>query len=113
MAPPPKYLITRKLVKRFFTNYLPKEPLYSYDDSQKLFECWDVHGYESPKCREFELLYDHVQEENYFYRQRLKNMNFKSAILSSFKKPTYSFQKKGRYRKREDCLPRTIFDGVQ
>ena len=27
MGPPPKYLISRKLIKRFYDNYLPKAPI--------------------------------------------------------------------------------------
>jgi len=112
MAPPPKYLITRKLVKRFFTNYLPKEPLYSREDSQKLFDCWNLHGFESAKCKEFELLYDHVMKENRKYRQKLKGMNFKSTILQALNRPVYEKEKKGRSR-IDPNEPRTIFDGVQ
>ncbi len=31
MAPPPKYVITRKLVKRFFDKYLPRKPIMTTD----------------------------------------------------------------------------------
>ncbi len=30
MAPPPKYLIQRKLVKRFFETHLPSQPIIDY-----------------------------------------------------------------------------------
>ena len=112
MAPPPKYLITRKLVKRFFDNYLPKEPLYAYEESQKMFECWMTHGFESQKCKEYELLYDNVYDETKAYRRKLNSMNFKSTVLQTLRKPEYRNQQKGRYKERWDLRERDIFDGV-
>lgn len=112
MAPPPKHLITRKLVKRFFDNYLPKEPAYAYGDSMKMFECWQAHGFDSSKCKEQEMLFDHVMLESEKYRQRLKSFNFKSEVLQTLKKPLYPKETKGRYRKRAYFEPRDVFDGV-
>ena len=112
MAPPPKYLITRKLVKRFFDNYLPKEPLHSFSDGQKLFECWQIHGLDSAKCKEQELLFDHAMEESENYRRKINSMNFKSAILGTLKKPVYQKETKGRYRFDSNMKNRDIFDGV-
>lgn len=113
MAPPPRYLITRKLVKRFFDSYLPKETSHSQAEANKLLECWEKFGVASSKCKEFEMLYDNVIEENIQYQKKVKAMGFKTAVLSTLKKPVYDYHVKGRYRKPLHFNPKTIFDGVQ
>jgi hypothetical protein len=40
MAPPPKYLVTRKLVRHFLKKYIPTTPEGVKVDSNSLFECW-------------------------------------------------------------------------
>ncbi len=47
MAPPPKYLVTRKLIRRWFENYLPKKPILATDEGARLFDCWKKNGLDS------------------------------------------------------------------
>lgn len=61
MGPPPKYLIHRKLVKKFMEDVVPRKPMIPPYYFTKIFECWKKHGPGSLKCKEDELLYDFVR----------------------------------------------------
>jgi hypothetical protein len=60
MAPPPKYLIERKLIRKFMKEYLPKHPLLPPNYFSGVFDCWRRFGASSPRCKEEELQYDFV-----------------------------------------------------
>ena len=113
MAPPPRHVITRKLVKRFFQNYLPSEPSYAQEEKSKLMECWNKFGIDSPKCKDFEVLYDHVLDETKKYRQKLEGMKFKQSVMETLSRPTYKHETKGKYRKPSFFAPPSIYDGVR
>ena len=59
MAPPPKYLITRKLVRNFFKKYLPVQPPEAIDAKTQLLNCWKKYGEDDPRCKEFEILLEY------------------------------------------------------
>lgn len=42
MGQPPKYLVTRKLIRHYFKRYLPKQPSGVDIDYNTLFECWVI-----------------------------------------------------------------------
>lgn len=71
MAPPPRYLITRNLVRRFFEKYLPRQPLETQDSGQQLFQCWEKFGVDDPRCKDFELQYDYTYKQTKNYRKKI------------------------------------------
>ncbi len=113
MSPPPRYLITRKLVGKFFQNYLPKEPIYAQDEKAKLVDCWFTNGYDHPKCRELEAKYDWSVEDARKYRERLESLNFRQTVMSTLTTPKFKHDIKGRERKPAIFKPHTIFHGVK
>ncbi len=113
MAPPPKQVITRKLVKRFFQNYLPKEPIYAQEEKHKLTECWGKYGIDSAKCKEYEILYDHILEQTEKYRNKLEAMGFKQTVMKTLSRPVYKHEEKGRFRKTAIFKPPSVFDGFR
>jgi hypothetical protein len=112
MAPPPKYLITRKLVGKFFQNYLPREPFYAQDEKSKLFECWQINGIDSSKCKELEARYDFMIEQSKQYRQKLDKMGFRQSVMETLTKPKFKHELKGRHAKNVMPTQSTIYDGV-
>jgi hypothetical protein len=62
MGPPPKYLVHRKLMKKFMnTEVVPNKPLIPPFYFTKIFECWKRFGPGSYKCKDDELMYDFVK----------------------------------------------------
>mmetsp|Transcript_17756 Transcript_17756/g.15550 ORF Transcript_17756/g.15550 Transcript_17756/m.15550 type:complete len:114 (+) Transcript_17756:88-429(+) len=112
MAPPPKHVITRKLVKKFFNNYLPKEPIYAREEKEKLFDCYKRHGLGSHLCKEYEMLYDFIEERSAQYRARLNSMQFKQTVMQNLRKPKYKHELKGRYKTFMKVYSPTEKDGV-
>ena len=113
MAPPPRYLITRRLVKRFFNSYLPRQPLNQVDEEARLFECWEVHGIDNPKCKELVVLFDQQMEKSMNYRKRVMNLRLEEQVMATLKKPRYNSLLKGRFKSRNPFGPETIYDGVK
>ena len=112
MAPPPKYVITRKLIGHFFKTYLPNSPIIISNDSTKLFDCWKEFGLENPKCDEFEELYDLAHNKIKNYSSRVEALKLKSAVLSHLKRPEYKNEKKGRFKEAIFDKKKDIFDGL-
>ena len=98
MAPPPRYLITRKLIKRFFDGYLPTTPIQAEEEMAKMYDCWKRHGIESKNCREFEELFDQMKDRVQEYRKKLDALRLKQTVKSQLGKPLYHYDVKGRYR---------------
>ena len=57
MAPPPKYMITRRLISRYFKNNLPSRPLGIKSYEGELLNCWKNNGLEDARCKEIEALH--------------------------------------------------------
>lgn len=112
MAPPPKYIITRKLVKHFFQKHLPKTPILQSNEAAKLMECWRVNGIDSPKCEEFVELYHRVSEKTRNYKTRVKSLNLEGEVLSHLSRPLYKNMKKGRFNETPYFKQRDLFDGL-
>ena len=113
MAPPPKYLISRRLVKRFFDRFLPKEPEGTSQKMDQLWNIYDSHGFESPVAKAYEKVYDKCYREGLSYRNRVGELHLKQTVSSKLTKPEFKITKKGRFHKTKTKLPPTIFDGVK
>jgi len=113
MAPPPKYQITRKLVRKFFDKYLPREPLLAHEESNKMIDCWHKNGLDSPKCKEYELIYDYIQEKTLDYRRKIANNKYPSVVLQTLQKPKYPSLLKGRYKYPNVYGEEDFFRGVR
>lgn len=60
MAPPPKYMIERKLVRSIVNKVVPQRPLIPSEYFSKLTDCWKKYGIGSAKCSDEEMMYDFV-----------------------------------------------------
>ena len=60
MAPPPKYLIERKLIRSISKKMVPKTPLMPEEYKNSLLECWRLNGVGSNKCVEEEQMFEFV-----------------------------------------------------
>ena len=112
MGPPPKYVITRKLVRHFFKKSLPKTPIIVSNEASQLFDCWKAFGIDSPKCEEFEDAFNYASDKMKNYGERIKSMNFTGAVLSKLPKPDYKDLKKGRFQEKPFYKNEDIFNGL-
>ncbi len=80
MAPPPKYVITRKLVNRFFKNYLPNQNNHALLETNRLLECWEKLGPGNAKCRQFESELDKAEAKASDYLERLQRLKYLSCL---------------------------------
>jgi hypothetical protein len=60
MAPPPKYLVERKLIRSIVKKVVPQRPLIPPEYFSKLTDCWKRHGIGSSKCSDEEMMYNFV-----------------------------------------------------
>lgn len=112
MAPPPKYLITRRLIKQFFKGYLPKRPMTAGStDYSDLVECWGKHGVDSPKCYDVLQLLDEAETRTKEYTKKLKDLKYEQTVTSKLKKPVYKSMVKGKHRAKP-LRHESIYDGV-
>jgi hypothetical protein len=111
MAPPPKYVITRKLIKRYFKRFLPRAAEPSKAHIDELRDCWGKHGIGSEKCFPIIDMLDSAYTRAMRTKNNYKKLDIEAQVMSSLRKPIYPFQRKGRYRD----LParhRDIYDGI-
>lgn len=115
MAPPPKYLISRKLVKRFFERYLPSsaDPEEETPKMQELWTAYETYGTESPVCRQYEAIYDQEYSNQASFKKRILSLKLKESVTSKLTAPKFKIQVKGRFPKRIRRPPASIFDGVK
>lgn len=111
MAPPPKYLITRRLIDRYMKSFTPNKPNPGEAGMNELFNCWRVHGIESEKCRPVvERMEQSSKEYSEFMKSR-RELDLSKQIKCELNAPIYSFQKKGRYRSFAP-RPYNFYDGI-
>lgn len=60
MAPPPKYLVERKLIRSIVKKVVPQRPLIPTEYFTKLTDCWKRFGIGSNKCSDEEMMYNFV-----------------------------------------------------
>ena len=54
MAPPPKYIIERRLIKNVCKNFAPTRPIINESYFTEIFDCWRTYGVASKRCIEAE-----------------------------------------------------------
>ena len=55
MAPPPRYVIARKLTRRWFKNYVPKIDVDTFGgEFQQIMDCYIRYGNNNNICAELE-----------------------------------------------------------
>jgi len=111
MAPPPKYVITRKLIKRYFKRFLPKASEPSRAHIDELRECWGQHGVGSEKCFHIVDMLDSAYTKSMRTKNSYKKLDIQAQVMGSLRKPIYPFQRKGRYRDLP-ARSRDIYDGI-
>lgn len=111
MAPPPKHLITRKLIKRYFKRFLPKATDTTKRYITELRECYGKHGPGSEKCNPIVEKLEAAYVKTTKSRSQFKKLDIESQVMSSLRKPIYPFQKKGRYRDFP-TREKDIYDGI-
>jgi hypothetical protein len=111
MAPPPKYMITRRLIGRYMKSFVPVQADQSRMFEVELFNCWKTFGIDSDKCNHIMKKVENYAGVNVSQAARENAQRLATEIKSELNKPLYSFHKKGRYR---DFAPRTfnIYDGI-
>ena len=60
VAPPPRYMIQRKLIRAIVKKVVPNEPLIPTEYFTRLTDCWKRHGVGSSKCGDEEMMYNFV-----------------------------------------------------
>lgn len=111
MAPPPKWLITRRLIDSYVVKYIPTKVDNSKMYEEELFNCWRIHGIESDKCMHIVTKIQDSSSEYREYRQAVNKLKLQTEIKRELNRPVFSFQKKGRFK---DLVPRqlNIYDGI-
>lgn len=110
MAPPPKYQITRNLIKRYFKKLLPNEKSRKMDDTGlrtaiKTYGIGTAEYYE--EYLKFQAKYEAQNEEI----KKFKELNIKSQVLSSLNRPLYKSLTRGKHRDHS-ARPLDIYDGI-
>lgn len=111
MAPPPKYVITRKLITRYINSIIPRKADPRKPLEADLFACWNTFGIESDKCRHIEIKLDAASVDYLKGMKQNDTTKVIKEIKATLNKPVYPFSKKGAHR---DFAPRpyTIYDGL-
>ena len=111
MAPPPKHVITRTLIKRYFKKFIPR----GFDNTKRgikdLKDCFKMHGMNSDKCNGILEKLEAAYMKQSKVRSQYKKLDIQAQVLESLKKPVYPFQRKGRYRDIP-VRQKTIYDGI-
>jgi hypothetical protein len=113
MAPPPKYLITRRLVKRFFDRFLPRAPTQENAKMQQMWKLYEKYGPSAPVCKAYESIYDQEYSDRASFNRRVDSLKLKQSVTSKLTKPLFKIQVKGRFKKDFNRPPPSIFDGVK
>ena len=111
MAPPPKHVITRRLVKRYFKRFMPMVADNSQQFLGQVMDCFKKHGLDSEKCADLVEQASKAKRRAFHARNQLRKLNVRSEVMQTLRKPIYPSQRKGRYRD----LPfreRDIYDGI-
>ena len=112
MAPPPKYVITRKLISRFFQKIYPQQPVVINDEQEQLFNCWSIHGIDSQKCKEYEEIFDKAYVSAKNYKSRVDSLRVKEFVMSQLATPQYKTYGKGRYFRQRFGERNDVFKGL-
>lgn len=123
MAPPPKYLITRRLIDRYMKSFKSIKADQTTLLQNELFSCWKTHGVESESCHHILMKIKEVSPKQQVvskYDKAKKGKNglhktteksLSTMIKEELNKPVFPFEKKGRFRDFNQ-RPKTIYDGI-
>lgn len=111
MAPPPKHVITRKLIKRYFKRFLPKAIDGTRTQVQELKDCYSKHGVGSEKCNDIVEKLNAAYTRTHKARSQYRKLDIESQVMSALKRPVYPFHRKGRYRDLPN-REKDIYDGI-
>ena len=111
MANPPKHLITRTLVKRYFKRFLPTMTDSTKPFIDEIIECYRQHGAFSEKCQPIVDRMDNAYAKSMKTKADYSKLDVQGEVLGTLRKPVYPFQKKGRYRTLRP-RQRDIYDGL-
>lgn len=111
MAPPPKYLIARKLVDSYIKSFIPRKADTSASSQVELFNCWKQHGIDSEKCRPFSDKMISSYQEYIDFTSSVRKLKLSTVVKQELNTPVYPFFKKGQYRdiKQRDY---NFYDGL-
>lgn len=110
MAPPPKYLITRNLIRRYFQKILPDTKSLKYDDTE-LRGTLKAHGIGSPQSRDAYMNMVNRYNKMKKNAEEFEKVNARTEILNSLNFPRYKNLTKGKH-KSFAVRPINIYDGI-
>lgn len=110
MAPSPKYLQTRRLVRNFFKKYLPKQPENVPNGQQLLINCWKTYGIEDPRCDDLVQMCEITSEIRENYKKKIESLRIKQQVMGTLRPPLFKEDLKGRFKNRDRVW--TIYDGL-
>ena len=71
MAPPPKYIITRKLIKRYARGLVPRKGDQNSNYLSDLVNCLRMTNYDMNKCADIIETYDNAKMEYKEYKKKV------------------------------------------
>jgi NADPH-dependent 7-cyano-7-deazaguanine reductase QueF len=111
MANPPRHVVSRTLVKRYFKRFLPRMADNNKSFFDEIVNCYRTHGLFNEKCQPIIDKVDANQARALKVKNEYTKLDVQGSVLNSLRKPVYSFQKKGRYRTLRP-RQRDIYDGI-
>jgi hypothetical protein len=111
MAPPPKYLITRRLIDRYMKSFVPARVDLSKVMEIELLQCYKAYGFDSEKCNQLILKLEGQMEAANPKSQSQINLKLSTEIKKELNKPLYPSEKKGRFRNMAP-RPYNFYDGI-
>lgn len=110
MAPPPRYLITRNLIRRYFDRMIPDTKNIKKDDTA-LRASLLRYGIGHPKVKEAydDMMFKFKKQEK--MAKKFERNNPKTAVLRSLNFPTYQNLRRGK-EKTWAVRPLNIYDGI-
>lgn len=111
MANPPRHVVSRTLIKRYFKRFLPTMGDSTKPFFDEIINCYRTHGLFNEKCQPIIDRLDESQARAMKVKSDYTKLDVQGVVLGSLRKPVYGFQKKGRYRTMRP-RQRDIYDGI-
>lgn len=110
MAPPPKYILTRRLIKQYFEKNLPDFPSYLKLKELPIMHCWEKYGPGDIKCDQYQEDFDNFFNEINRFRNDLKTNHPMKTVMKQLNRPRYPVDSKGKNRRYP--YEKSIYDGI-
>ena len=99
MGLPPKHLITRRLINKFFKNRpITKQGNQTTESMNELLNCWKKYGIDAEEClgvlNNFHVLAKNDRE----FRKFGKELAIKENVMAQLNKPAYKHGWKGKHK---------------